>query len=651
MSIPVSQGKLSVIVAGATGSTGREIVTRLVAHPDVGRVVALSRYPIPVNRWHSFFPNLRTADALKHLSVVAVDWSKLHDETSGITMEALSTDMPLILSKYASELQSATASASNGNGNSPADSSTSSNNGNVSSNTNNANPVSTSSREGDPSEYQWAKPTLLSRSPLRTKLAWERYQTLFGAHKGLGGKNPKGDGSSAASSRSPSAMELDNADDDIDLGVNVTSVSDPPAATTDQGTLITSILQSAFYRSIFSGHHVAVSCLGSHKMFSPHAVNTVDHDYAIAFAKLVRMFNCLEERHLEEPPPSAQHSEIAATLMPGDSIDTLPTTTHFSDQMYQRVIQESELWREVVSACFGSFAPEELMSSSAFRTSHGVRPSQSLSRVADVHALWQKRTEFLRLSRGENLCITGSSSSSTGSIHGSTLKKLNQRRATLMQFSQLSTSGATPFSPFPYFRAHGQRDELLLQLFRRDHCTGRVKIDSKVSTTDAATLPAESNNSSTNTTSAASDSSSSTITTTSTAVDADKNAAAEILADTKENAPLILKDNSHICIWKPGVFRRHHVRLHERMLALFMPPVSVEDLSALMVEEIMSVVKDERKDECGTLKIIGAKSVAVWAKIRRFQLDKKLLQQQQQQDEQLSAAIAGRADHATSPPK
>ena len=226
-------------------------------------------------------------------------------------------------------------------------------------------------------------------------------------------KNPKGDGSSAASSRSPSAMELDSADDDIDLGVNVTSVSAPPAATTDQGTLITSILQSAFYRSIFSGHHVAVSCLGSHKMFSPPAVNTVDHDYAIAFAKLVRMFNCLEERHLEEPPTSAQHSEIAATLMPGDSIDNLPTTTHFSDQMYQRVIQESELWREVVSACFGSFAPEELMSSSAFRSSHGVRPSQSLSRVADVHALWQKRTEFLRL-RGENLCITGSSSSSMG---------------------------------------------------------------------------------------------------------------------------------------------------------------------------------------------------------------------------------------------
>lgn len=287
------------------------------------------------------------------------------------------------------------------------------------------------------------------------------------------------------------------------------------------------------------------------------------------------------------------------------------------------------------------------MSSSAFRSSHGgVRPSQSLSRVSDVHALWQKRTEFLRLSRGDTLCTHSSNntfredgSESHAPSSGSNQKKPQyQRRATLLQFTQLSTSGATPFSPFPYFRAHGQRDELLLQLFRRDHCTGKV-IKEHLHPTGALSsstpLPIAEMTCNREEKSAPAASSSS-LHDDSLRSEAEKNAAAEILADTQENAPLELKDSSHICIWKPGVFRRHHARLHERMLALFMPPVSVEDLSALMVEEIMSVVKDDRKDASGTLKIVTAKSVAVWAKIRRFQMERKLSMQlqQQQQDEQ-----------------
>src|SRR5687768_1117617 len=80
--------KLSVVVAGATGATGSHLVSQLIAHPQVARVVALSRQDVSFEKWPLVFPDLRMADALRQLSVVAVDWEKLVEDSKVITSAA-----------------------------------------------------------------------------------------------------------------------------------------------------------------------------------------------------------------------------------------------------------------------------------------------------------------------------------------------------------------------------------------------------------------------------------------------------------------------------------------------------------------------------------------------------------------------------------
>ena len=81
----------SIIVAGATGAVGREVVVAAVADPHFARVVALSRRAIPPDEFASTFPNIDADLAAQKLFVVAVDWEKLTKEFEAETAGATST--------------------------------------------------------------------------------------------------------------------------------------------------------------------------------------------------------------------------------------------------------------------------------------------------------------------------------------------------------------------------------------------------------------------------------------------------------------------------------------------------------------------------------------------------------------------------------
>jgi oxidoreductase len=68
----------SILIAGSSGAIGREVVKEAVADDRVARVVALSRRPIPKDKWlEAFGPTLDVTKAAQKLSVVAIDWEKL----------------------------------------------------------------------------------------------------------------------------------------------------------------------------------------------------------------------------------------------------------------------------------------------------------------------------------------------------------------------------------------------------------------------------------------------------------------------------------------------------------------------------------------------------------------------------------------------
>jgi oxidoreductase len=68
----------SLIVAGATGAIGREVVCQAVATAGIKRVVALTRKAIQPTEWKTVFgANLDEAAAAAKLSIQAVDWDKL----------------------------------------------------------------------------------------------------------------------------------------------------------------------------------------------------------------------------------------------------------------------------------------------------------------------------------------------------------------------------------------------------------------------------------------------------------------------------------------------------------------------------------------------------------------------------------------------
>lgn len=68
----------SIIVAGATGAIGREVVIESIKDPRVSRVVALSRRELPPTDWASTFgQKIDLKQASQKLVVVPVDWERL----------------------------------------------------------------------------------------------------------------------------------------------------------------------------------------------------------------------------------------------------------------------------------------------------------------------------------------------------------------------------------------------------------------------------------------------------------------------------------------------------------------------------------------------------------------------------------------------
>ncbi len=211
------------------------------------------------------------------------------------------------------------------------------------------------------------------------------------------------DPSEAAALRKGTAP-ADLADEHGDDGVSMLSEK-------QQFQFTRELLSSPFYRSVFSGHHVAINCLGTHNLFIASDVMRVDKQYAVAFAKLVRAFSSRDPL--------------------GEDRLTRPIGTRCMEV-------NSEVWREVQAACYGKAGPpQELTGTGEGGSSPSFFPASSpQSPVADTFP-----------------------SPSAGAFGSTT--------ATLRHFVQLSTAGASEHSPIPYFSAHGEADSTLLDIFCR----------------------------------------------------------------------------------------------------------------------------------------------------------------------------------------
>ena len=453
--MPTGGKGLSVVIAGATGSTGREIVSSLVMHPKVDRVVALSRSPIPADRWPAVFPKLRVQDALKHLSIVPVDWDRLHRDSSQIPFSYLCkgqvfSDIDEMASETGFGSGGFSSQGSSGGG------------GGV---------VSGHGGQGSMDGFFFQSSTREDFDP-----------------------TPQPTDSGTATSGGGS-------DDDADALL----------LTDKQRYQFTrELLANPFYKSVFSGHHVAINCLGTHNLFITADVTTVDKLYSVAFAKLVRVFNC-------------RQSEAEDALMQARDLS--------------RMEEGSEMWKEVRAACFGKDAG---LSSTICKKS-GESPASGMT--AD-------------------------------GPDGS---------ATLRHFVQLSTAGASERSPFPYFTAHGEADNLLLEMYnRRVHKATHSSSPSSSSTSSHHHSHGEPTGKS----------------------------------PTEKEAKVFL-DNSRITIWRPGLLHRSaDARLAEKMLSLVVPRVCVTQLASLMVSDIISSMNDERDvHEVGPVRIIGPSNISVWTRM------------------------------------
>jgi hypothetical protein len=349
--MPNSGKGISVIVAGATGITGRELVSGLVMHPRVDRVVALSRSPIPVDRWPAVFPKLRIQDALKHLSVVRVDWDKLLRDSSQIPFTYLS-------------------------------------------------------RGEQPQQQEGG----LSDNGADSELLG------FGRS---GGFNAGGGGQGSMDNFFSSTREDFDPNEAASLwkgdGDETGSGTGPTLSERQRFQFTRELLESPFYRSVFSGHHVAINCLGSHHPLFASEVTKVDMMYAVAFAKLVRAFSCRVGQ--AEDWVTRPHGNVALQVAYG-----------------------SEIWAEVQAACYGS-----------------------------RRGGWDGEAAAVSSSSPDHPATAASSSVPRGDVTAAPPDNLPLPVVvpTLSQFVQLSTAGASERSPIPYFAAHGEADSVLLGLFNR----------------------------------------------------------------------------------------------------------------------------------------------------------------------------------------
>ncbi|KPA81222.1 hypothetical protein ABB37_03642 [Leptomonas pyrrhocoris] len=425
-----SKGKqVSVIIAGATGSLGQEIVSRLVSHPDVSRVVALARYPIPVNRWTSVFPHLHIGDARRYLSVVPVDWEKILADASHIPRSYVSDgvwrfdDAEMEWKKLERHRKRAARSTR-----SPKDA-------DMAFHYNSSSQPRSGPESGAASSSAW-----LSGPP----------QGYIKMPAGWSG----GDGSfSDTQSHSGAAHGLlEELRQPEKRAMNLSPTMDPkPPHTGAKGhaghtgdtarrrwnqEFLRQFLQNSFYRSVFSGHQVAINCIGTSHVLSSAELTLVDYDLSMAFAKIVRLFNCMAHA---EPTEDEERLLVETTSRELDSV----------------------LWNEIYSACYGKSASRDGRAALTEGKPNQDREKleSPFSRLRSGHR--DQEREAFKVD-DEAYAIADASQ------RNKKAQWMNRgQMATLRHFSQVSVRGANEHSPLPYLRTHGKRDRDLLTLFNR----------------------------------------------------------------------------------------------------------------------------------------------------------------------------------------
>lgn len=484
---------LSVIVAGGTGSTGREVVSKLVAHPKVGRVVVLSRYAIPVNRWQTFFPNIRTSDALRHLSIVDVNWERLYHDTLPIGLDMLVNGGDAEKKQPSDPLP---ACGSRG--------------GHKTASSASVRVTECSSKIGVVSDFDgnpvddWE---LVDQAvPTDSALQRSRYMRF-----------QRDVQSSAGDSQSPRVEPRD-------------APGLPVSGRRAARRKLNALTKSSYYRSIFSGHHVAINCLGSHNLLNPWGVAAVDYNYAMAFAKLVRLFNC----YVEDRDAESAVDEVEALAESARSIG-----------------YDSVLWREVCAAYLG---PESVAVANAAYPPGKKFPPASSNDSDDPDGSTKEVTTYLaEFARYRKDLLSTSATQNASGPSGVSSSHQQQRRPTLLHYAQVSAAGASPLSPLPYFSAHGSCDEETTRLFStlpqppiQEEEGGLRGVDANGGTSSCSSA----------------------------------------LSSLSEMGSSFVNPLS-LDIYKPALLKRPNPRWWERLLGMVAPPISVESLSSMIVEDVL----------------------------------------------------------------
>lgn len=618
-----SKGKqISVIIAGATGSLGQEIVSRLVSHPDVSRVVALARYPIPVNRWTSVFPHLHIGDARRYLSVVPVNWEKILADASHVPRSYVSDGVWRFDEAEAEwknfERHRRRAARST---RAPRDADA-------------VHQYKSAGQHRGGSEFEASSSSQWLSGPpqgyIKMPSGWSGGDGAFSAVQGrIGG----------ARSVLDEFHQLDGG------AIDLSSTFDPAASpalskshASHAGTtarrrwsqeFLRQLLQNSFYRSVFSGHQVAINCIGTSHVLSSAELTLVDYDLSMAFAKIVRLFNCMAHA---EPTEDEERLLVETTSRELDSV----------------------LWSEIYSACYGKAALRDAREGRAT-----LAEDTSKEESEHIGSPFSRP----RLDRRENATPEASDEAravaDTPQRNKDKVQWMNRGQvATLRHFSQVSVRGANEHSPVPYLRTHGKRDREVLKLFNRwkdplrfgTRSLQLLKQSSKTSmqlgrptlvtpppssifpawvglplplhnllfgtfTSDATQEPNEEGRRHSNSRKCDPPGLSTG--------DGFSGPSAEEVA--RKRAQMLLRrdvvkiwEQSNLTIWRPGVFQRPgRRRMMERLLSLVERPVDVKCLAECIVDDIVDSFYNaqqghERPSEqrMGKTKVINGRSVA-----------------------------------------
>lgn len=615
-----SKGKqVSVIIAGATGNTGCNLVSRLVSHPDVSRVVALTRYPIPVNRWTSVFPHLHPGDALRCLSVVPVDWTRVLADASNIPLSYVSDGVWRQEEEQVERLRflnymahSSGVSTINSGGNSGSSRiGLFSGSGLLTSGGSHKN----STRERGSTSGLWSSVSTVESAVGIRPLGYVTFK-----QRGRSSGEQKGSLHTSIEDKATSKEETPHFTDAEKLR--------------DSQAFLQQLLHSDFYNSVFSGHTAAINCLGTPHVLSTSSVLLVDYELSIAFAKMIRLFNCMA--HTD----SSDDEERLLVEITSRELDSV-------------------LWGEIYSACYGK-KPEVSTTSlenppSADHKKRSVSPPPDASGPGD----------------GASSSVPWGAEEAQHMSHDST--------GTLKHYSQISVRGANAHSSIPYLRAHGLRDCDLLNIFGRRARTLPSQGALRSTPLSTPTAPHLVTLKSTKDTSATDDPQGSRFDnglsggpdsprleaspikegTGAAAVHrhhsqsggglflsplrqlwrglkgdaaggvetrcrfpdgADVSSPEESVdpdAVARRRAQLLLRrdvvkiwENASFTVWRPGVFARPRPRLVERLFSLFERPVDVGVFTECVVDDVMeSIHKEGDLSTLGSVKVINGKDV------------------------------------------